>query len=578
MEFLDYEKIIRDNYPLLVESYVNQYGEEYRERINNVLKKAKYCIFVTPSNIAEYVKVKSSEDYIKGILDSFLELGLDISSIRLKEDCSLECSDTKISTLLLALFPDLTDVENFKKKGLYAFRNEYDLLDVNDDITKERMILLEKLNMKDKNISYQDYYNSAKYKANCILVKQYLKVFERNIDKWVCNYDDLLDYADELELDIVDVGRFYEVEFLKAIRNYLPEEDVLILDSEEDFDVRDLACYSLFFDLELSFEDYCFTEGPFDYFLDYYTNKLLDDEVSFEEKEGIVKMRLRYLEDSQFEIKYSDIKELFCDWYLKDEFKEFLPDKDLLNSIVEIKDKCSEMFELESARLCIINDYDLEKNDAVISTIMEEDGHSCSLYQRGEVIDTDNFSCVICLNPFMDTYNLFDIAIDHELRHAVEWRLKNTKKGLMTKIGCDIFNFESEEEEDSFTDINERITHKLSVEATNERWENGQFIFSDKYALITDYPCSIYDYDFDNLEVVFEPFRKKIIEAQISPIFTKLYETIPKRDLRKINSLVTTHDKSSFRKLRSISNRLQKREEEMKNSLGKVKKMGVEDE
>ena len=39
------------------------------------------------------------------------------------------------------------------------------------------------------------------------------------------------------------------------------------------------------------------------------------------------------------------------------------------------------------------------------------------------------------------TYNLFDIAIDHELRHAVEWRLKNTKKGLMTKIGCDIFNF-----------------------------------------------------------------------------------------------------------------------------------------
>lgn len=574
MEFLDYEKIIRDHYPMLIESYVNQYGEKYRERIVNVLDRIKYCFFVTPSNIEGYVKVKSREDYMKGILDSFLELGLDVSSIRFKEDCVLECSDPKLSNLLVAFFPDLSDIENFKKKGLYAFRNEYDGLDISDDIIKERMILLEKLKMKDESISYQDYYNNPKYKSDCLFVKQYLKVFERNINKWVGNYDDLLAYADDLEEDIIGIGRVYEIEFLKAIREILPDEDLKILDSDEEYDVRDLDCYGLFFDLELAFEDYCFTDGPIDHFLDYYTEKLLDKDVSFEEKENIVKMRLNYLDDSEFEIKYDDISELFCDWYEIEEFKDFLPDKDTLNKIVEIKDKYAEMFEMECANLCIINDYVVEKDDAVIGTITEEDGHSCSLYQRDENLDTDNFSCVACLNPFMDTYNLFDIAIDHELRHAIEWRIKPTKLGLLTKIGCDVFNFESEEEQECFTDINERITHKLSVEATRERWENGEFIFSDKYALITDYPCSIYDYDFDNLEVIFEPFREKIIEAQISPIFTKIYETIPKKDLRKVNSLITSHDKGSFRKLNSISKRLQQREEDKKNTANKVKKIG----
>ena len=67
MEFLDYEKVIRDHYPMLIESYVRQYGENYRKRITEVLERAKYCIFVTPSNIKEYVDRKSNEDYMKAL-------------------------------------------------------------------------------------------------------------------------------------------------------------------------------------------------------------------------------------------------------------------------------------------------------------------------------------------------------------------------------------------------------------------------------------------------------------------------------------------------------------------------------
>ena len=161
----------------------------------------------------------------------------------------------------------------------------------------------------------------------------------------------------------------------------------------------------------------------------------------------------------------------------------------------------------------------------------------------------------------MDTYNLFDIAIDHEMRHAIEMRMKKIDGKIHLKTGCDLTLFDSKLEngQDNFTDLNERITQRLSVESTNDRWKKGQFIFSDKYALKTLYPCSIYDYDFDNLDIIFIPFKDEIIKAQISPSFTKIFETIPKRDLRKIDSLITDHSTSSIRRLKAIRRKLMKR-------------------
>ena len=96
MEFLDYEKIIRDNYPIMIESYVKQYGEEYREHITSVLNRAKYCIFESPLTISEYVKRKINEDFMKAILDSYVCLGIDISNIKIDEEGFI-FDDKKIS-------------------------------------------------------------------------------------------------------------------------------------------------------------------------------------------------------------------------------------------------------------------------------------------------------------------------------------------------------------------------------------------------------------------------------------------------------------------------------------------------
>lgn len=578
MKFLDYEKVIRGSYPMLIESYVKQYGEEYRERITNVLERLKYCIFVTPSNIKEYVERKSSEDYMKAILDSYLQLGIDISELEIDEE-GLVFHDNKVGELTMALFPDLTSLENFKKRGIFAFRDEYDDLDVDDPMTIERMVLLEKLNKKSKDISYQDYYNSYKYKADCLFCKQLLKVIEINLRNRVEEYDDLLSYADDIDKSVLEIGRELELDFLISIKEYLSKHDQLLLESC-NFKLDDLDSYGLYFDLDLVCDDYCFSDGPIDYFLDTYTEDLLDSEVSQTEKDMIVKMRFKYLEKMGFDISKLKSEELFCDWYEISELVPFLPKKDDLKIINDKKNKYYINFEYECAKLCVINGYDLRIDDVEIETILDEDGHSCSVYLHDEVIDTDNFACVICLNPFMDTYNLFDIAIDHELRHAVEMRMKGNEKQIILKTGCDIAYFDGEFENgrSSFTDLNERITQRLSVDATVDRWERGQFIFSDKYALLTAYPLSVYDLDLDNLDIIYEPFKDRIVKAQISPDFNKMYEVIPRRDLKKINSLITQHDTASVRKLKAIKRRLLTRELDRKASNVKVKKIGMKDE
>lgn len=579
MEFLDYEKIIRDNYPILIESYVRQYGEEKREHISSVLERAKYCFYVTPVNIVEYVNRKTNENYIKAILDSYVELGLDISGITIGED-SLEFNNSRIGNLSLALFPALVDLNNLEKRGIFTFNSDYDFLDVNDPITTERMILLEKLNLKDKNIPNSEYYNGYRYKSNCLFMRQFLNVIKRNIDSRKENFDDLLSYASELEKKVTSIGRHYEKEFLVSIKDFLCEDDRVLIESGKDFNCRDLKDYSLYFDEVLAEHGFSFSDGPIDFFLDIYTDTLLDKEASEKEKQEVIKMRFLYLEKVGFDTSKLNINDLYCDWYEIDELRDFLPSKERLDCISEHKDLFYNKFEYKAASACIINDYELDQDDALIYTIMDECGHSCSIYHRDEDFDLDNFSSTICLCPLMDDYNLFDIAIDHELRHAIETTIKVRGKKLIIKVGCDIskydFNFDNGVSE--FTDLNERITHKLSVEATRERWERGEFIFSDKYALIYSYPSSVYDYDFDNLAIILEPFKKKIIDAQISSDANKIYGTIPKQDLRKIDELITVHDEKTTRKLKAISRRLLRYDLTKADNDVKIKGKGAKNE
>ena len=254
MEFLNFEKIIRDNYPILVESYVEQYGEKYRKHIVSTLNRMKYCFFVTPSDLVEYVSQKVNEDYMRAIINSYLELGVDISAIGVDEE-GFTFENDHIGALTKALFPHLDDVKELYLSGIFAFSDDYDDVDINDPVFKERIEMLEKLNLKDPNLAVDNY---AKYVKT---FKKVLKIVQANINKYCDNnYDEFLNYADELESKIAESTYKYQREFFLKIKDYLCEEDREKLESDDNYDYRKLRDYPLYFEDELEDDDEFFDD------------------------------------------------------------------------------------------------------------------------------------------------------------------------------------------------------------------------------------------------------------------------------------------------------------------------------
>lgn len=555
MKFLDYEKIIRDNYPILIESYIKQYGEEYREHIVDALERVKYCFYATPVTIGEYINRKRNEDFFKAVIDFYDEDDICTSDIFIDED-ELVINDEKVKFITETLFPWVFYGKNDDKiEGLFLFDEKFNDLDFDNYITKDRIILLKKFFKKDLDESDYDYYKNGNYEKDCLFMNKILNIFLKYYDMYCSDdYFELWEYGRNLKKDMYNVGLKYEKEFMIAIKEYLCDCDGAVIDSGIDFDVRALKDYYVFFDKDFVESSVAFSEGPIDFFSDNYTDILLSSSSSVEEKEEIVKMRLDFLRLQGIDVSFLEDIDLYCDWYQIDCLKEYLMDKEMLEDVLCYKSMFVDKYNYEIAKLSVINDYDLLETDPEIETIIDSNGHSCSLYVRDDFL-ADKPISMVCLCPFNDTYNLFDVAIDHELRHAIETRIKEKENGYIVKIGTNIVELSSEfsDSKSFWTLYNEIITEKLSVEACFDRWRNGQFIFSDKFALKTIYPLSVYEYCFQNFDILYDEFRKDIIDTQISSDFDNVYNVFSKEELEVIDSsmdILTDDTKDKFSLIR----------------------------
>ena len=122
MKFINYEEVIRNNHQLLIDSFVEQYGEEHREHITDVFKRLKYCFFVTPSTLREYVDERKKRGYIYAIIDTLVSIGCPLDKIKIKND-KIVAEDEKIDNFVKTLFIDGEKIKN-GEDGIWAFDNK----------------------------------------------------------------------------------------------------------------------------------------------------------------------------------------------------------------------------------------------------------------------------------------------------------------------------------------------------------------------------------------------------------------------------------------------------------------------
>ena len=103
MQFINYEKIIRDSYPEIIESFVHQYGEQYREYITEELENVRYLFYVIPDRIVDYVKSKSKNQFIRAILKTYPYNLIDNSKIEIGAE-ELIVKDKYLANVTNSLF------------------------------------------------------------------------------------------------------------------------------------------------------------------------------------------------------------------------------------------------------------------------------------------------------------------------------------------------------------------------------------------------------------------------------------------------------------------------------------------
>ncbi len=318
------------------------------------------------------------------------------------------------------------------------------------------------------------------------------------------------------------------------------------------------------------------------FFRPEFTRQLEDPNVSTTWKEGICRARYSYLKRVGYDKSEgtsinpdNDLcfgkniyfgEEYYGNWYDIDRFKEYLPDEEKVTYLYcyQIEDNVKNFADMLAADICVINDYQLNPYDNTITNVLGFQTHTVQIDE--ENLDYDQPQFIICLLPLTADYDMFDLSIDHEHRHAVETYLKKEEDhyvAMIQKIGSSrIFLSKSGSVlYQDFSDYNERVTEKLSLESCHKRWQQKQFIFSGKYAQIDESTTgSIYMRDLGNLNIIFEPFREKLIAAQISSDEEGIFSVIPKSLLELIDENITKHDNNSLKVLCGVRDQLLKKE------------------
>ena len=221
MKFIDYEKRIRDSFPILIESYVSQYGEKYREHITSTLEKVKFCIYANPYNITKYLDRKEVDDYMKAVLDTCSEIGLDISKITLVDD-KMQIRDEKLSLFIETLFGDINT-----PKGLLAFDEKYNFLDAEDFIVQERMKVLEFFRFKDAKTDTNTYMCADDYDKYYKIIKELLQIFKSKLKQYNdIDYDELYQFAKKIDGDMNDLVPIFQKRFFNLIKDYLSKNAI----------------------------------------------------------------------------------------------------------------------------------------------------------------------------------------------------------------------------------------------------------------------------------------------------------------------------------------------------------------
>lgn len=498
---------LREKFPLLIESYVEDYGEKYIDRITDIINNTKFLFYIYPSGkLEDLLSVSDILDRLA--LFKFLRrLGFTKEELEINsEDCVVLFKNDEVNKFVSVLFDfvylnsDDDYVNNYK--GIYSFLTD----DSNYDILCERMKVLNGLGItKVSEQDYLEFKHSDLYKHACDVYRKIARIALECAREANYKYNNFERVYNAIYVKLLKLKEYYMKQCLISLLSILPEADRKIIEENPDFKLEDISCAELIFDISEKDNPMCdFGEG------------LLESD--------------------------SLLKEMCNDVYSK------------INDVLgEFEGKY-----IEEASKCIVIDGDIKGlwADDLEDMFDEICGGYCNVYYDGET-----YRNLICINLFSSYGGTeIDNTIDHEIRHAIE-RFVRVGEEIEEICGNRFSIIEEDYMYVYLENFNEAYTDFLSVNSCQRRWENGEYIFSPQVYTKEEFGSeddlgSTYSQWFNNLKIIISGYEDIIKESRMKPDNDMLYELLPLEDWDRIDELLPHDTEEARNELRGFAKKM----------------------
>lgn len=519
---LDLTNSIKEYVPVILEYFVDFYGEDYREIITRRLENCTY-IGYTPEDVIKGYLREIYESKTNDLVDSFL-----------LENEIENTEDNKEK-----YFGGYVDF--FDKKNINLYRI-FSCMEVDDYTNNNNLTYyLSKFTGND-NLEF----GTEEFYMIVDELKRIKPSFDRMLEEFdsftqqYAKYQCYVDSCEELKNKLSDK---YKLLYLKEIYEYLDEHDRRLvydaLNDKNDFNFWDLNCYGVWCSGLLSLPTLI------DSFSSESEEKLSDENVRDYVKDSIYQDRIKYFNNLGIKLG-NDYK----DYINNDVCLSKIPDKFLIDEVINKRENLAEQ----------------EKREYITSTT-EYQSQLKEIEKLGLIDKNISYSysglsnLIACINPNIikkdgefRLYNLllfsgrnlsdyFDKTLLHELNHLIETELINAdNEYYIVRSGWDILNckINNETENDEkreFEYLNEIINELLCQEVTKIMHDDGVYLFDDKDTSRikggTSYErCRVLVRDF------FDEFKDVIKYSRITGDMDSLYNVIGQDNLVALNKLI----------------------------------------
>lgn len=543
-KLLNPTETIIQNIPILIEAFVEFYGEENREYITTKFTNLIVIGYSLPNDVDAIIHQsdnQKSEEIKNEFLNKCTKNQEEIEKLKkyFFNDSSLKYDNLHPINKYIEYKENPENRQNeYRKKEIVTF-----LKQIYKEVTMENLDeLLEAGTFKNIDVFIPIYK----------LERKKYEIFQKEIKP----YQDYVDKCDK-----------YKNELEKKYNKILIEQLKFLFTNEEYLEIEESMAKGKFYIWEL--DGVC--KGKVENYLGLCLNSITLLTSFDEESEEILKTEITWKKDSikKDRIKYFNnlginLGDNYDDYINNPKVKELIPSQELINQIQDIRKNLYAKMMVEFYNS--IPEYKQNRERIDKQNLLEkDDGYEANVFENKLTCTTTNIKLEhgkyveypILLMHIDNQNEYLDHFLIHELNHILELNLKNIENNECTyQCGFEILkgNIGLKKEEVSLEKRDEKRNYELFSEIINELIaqeiseiisKKGIYVFNTKDTKKIK-GASSYEQTKFLVWKFYETYKKEILEARKTGNIEIIYDTVGKDNFEALNQLFHEYEEKIY--------------------------------